>query len=473
MINEQTLIEIENLCKEFGKIPREKDLIKINIITSKYKLSNYIQKQFGISIWQDYFREKGYPLKGDLLLRGKYISVNKLSLNDLNFLVDEFKDRNGYFPVVIDFNNSNNLPCWEYTSNFLQHNNISINEFFDKPDQIHRIRNVRPQVYFYDKYIEKFKSYFIEKGYIGYGDLSNIDLPNANWLIKNCPNKEVKTYNQFIEWCGFKPHINISKEKAIEIIYLMQSELNRPICAEDFKNPQEGELGIRTVRRIWGETHIMQKELGLQITGKHADRYNINELKKSLNDLCDRILLNENRNIITYDEIRNYCNPSDVKTYERYFQDELKCSLRDYLKTIGFDLPKEGNGMNFTFNDGEKVRSQFEFYFSSYLRNNLNLQYNINYIRDVKYKTFTQCSKNSNCDYVINYKGRKIYVEVVGILKPEKKTTFRTDVYNSKSKEKYRHNLVDKENMFINAGLEYYILFTCDLNDEYLSKIFN
>ena len=58
MINEQTLIEIENLCKEYGKIPTVKDLIKRNIIISKYKLSNYMLKQFGISMWQNYFTEK-------------------------------------------------------------------------------------------------------------------------------------------------------------------------------------------------------------------------------------------------------------------------------------------------------------------------------------------------------------------------------------------------------------------------------
>lgn len=470
MINEEILTEIEKICKEQGNIPTEKYLISKKIITSKYKLTAYIKKNYNFNIWQNYFRDKGYSLKGDLLLNNKYVPVNKITLDNLYILIKQFENKNGYKPVVSDYNNSNNLPCWEFVSKLLKSNNISIKDFFDKPDKNHRKRVARAQVEFYDKYVDIFKQEFIKNGYINGDNLrnNNLGIPTPQWLANHCPDKKVKTYNQFIEWCGFKPNVNISKEKAIELIYKMQSKLDRPICAEDFINPKEGELGIRTIRRIWGETHIMQEELGLQITGKHADKYTKEEIIKLLDDFLDYILEKENRTIITYKDLRNYI-PLDIKTYTKY----LGCPIREYLLSKGFNMPNEGNGLNYCFKDGEKVRSQPELDFSNYIRNKLNLKYNIDYFRDVKYKTFTQCSKNSNCDYVVDYKGRKIYIEVVGMLKPEKKETFRTDIYNSKSKEKYRRNLVEKENMFIKAGLEYYILFTCDLNDEYLSRIFN
>ena len=460
---------IEDLCKELNRIPKNKELFNMKIVSNLNSINKYCKK-LGFKSLHEYLRSKGFKTSLDLVLNNKIISIKDVSLNDLYELVQIYVDKNNHYPTVIDFNNSNNLPCWETASKLLKKNNISIKEFFEEPDDINRKRTARAQVEFYDKYVDIFKQEFIKNGYINGDDLrnNNLGIPTPQWLVNHCPDKKVKTYNQFIEWCGFKPNVNISKQKAIEIIYEMQLKLTRPICAEDFKNPQEGELGIRTVRRIWGETHIMQKELGLQITGKHADKYTKEEIVKLLDDFLNQILEKENRNIITYKDLRSYI-PLDIKTYSRY----LDCPIREYLLNKGFDMPNEGNGLNYIFKDGEKVRSQPELEFSNYIRNILKLQYNIDYFRDVKYKTFTQCSKNSNCDYVIDYKGRKIYIEVVGILKPEKKTTFRTDIYNSKSKEKYRRNLVDKENMFINAGLEYYILFTCDLNDEYLSKIFN
>lgn len=470
-----TLLKIEELCKEFGNIPTGKSLIKRKIVISMYTLEFFIQKNFNISIWQDYFRLKGYPVKGDLLVNGKYITANKIILDDLNSLVANFKIEHGHMPNIIEFSNKNNLPCWETASKILKSNNINTKEFFEAPDKINRLRNPRPQVDYYNKYIEIFKNEFISKEYINAGDLSNntVELPTASWLVKYCPDKNVKTYSQFLEWCGFKPYVNISKEVATEIIYNMQSKLDRPISGEDFNNPKVGELGIRTVRRIWGEAWKMQQELGLTITGKHADKYTIQELKESINNICNTIYNNENRKIITYNDIKNNCIPGEISTYDRYFKKELGLSFREYLQSIGFDMPQSGNGMNYTFNDGEKVKSQIEYNFSLYLRNILNLKYNVDFQREVKYKTFTNCKNNCNCDYIIKYKNRIIYVEIAGMLKPEKKLTFKNDTYNSKSKEKYRRSLTAKEYMFIEAGLDYYILFSDDISDDILNEIFN
>ena len=56
----------------------------------------------------------------------------------------------------------------------------------------------------------------------------------------------------------------------------------------------------------------------------------------------------------------------------------------------------------------EKNKSQYELDFSLYLRNIVCLKYNINYYRDIKYKTFIKnYSKLMDCDYMIEYKGRK------------------------------------------------------------------
>lgn len=326
----------------------------------------------------------------------------------------------------------------------------------------------------YEFYVEKFKTIYLTNGRINSNQLTKnpYGLPTANWFIFNCPDKNVKTYNQFLSYCGFRPHISIPKNIAIDIIYKMQSKLDRPITTEDFKQPKKDEIGIRTIWRIWGSVWEMQKELGLEITGKHASKYTIDEITKSLINLCNNILEKEKRNIITYDDIKKY-GISAINIYQDYLKRDLGMNLRKYLNTIGFDLPQQGNGLNFIFKDGEKVKSQYEFFFSNYLKNTLQLEFFKDYFRDVKYKTFSNCDKNYNCDYVIYFNNRVIYIEVVGILKSEKKLTYKNEIYKHKSKEKYRKGLVEKENLLAESGLEYYILFPCDLNEEVYKQIFN
>jgi hypothetical protein len=406
----------------------------------------------------------------NLVLGEKIISNKDITKDILYDLVRVYIEKNQKCPRVEDFSNKNNLPCWETVSRILNNNKITINDFFL---YFGREDKSRSQIKFYNEYVNKFKNVFNNIGYIGTNDLlkNNYGLPTANWLIKYCPDKSVKTYDQFLVWCGFKPFYNIPKNIAIDIIYKMQSKLDSPICAKDFKNPKEGEIGIRTVINIWGEVWKMQKELGLTITGKHADKYSIDELKVKIINLCNKIYQDENRNIITYNDIKNKSSVA-INILQRYFKQYTNMALRDFINSLGFILPKEGNGMNFKFNDGEKVLSQYEFYFSNYLRNNLHLEYNKDYFRDIKYKTFSNCNKKINCDFVINYKGKTIYIEIIGMLKSEKKLSYRNDIYKSKSKEKYRKTLIEKEDLFIKEGLEYYFLFTEDLNNNYLNDIF-
>ena len=212
LITNDTLIEIEIICKENNIIPKGKYLIEKGIISSIYKLNSYIKNNYNIDNWQDYFREKGYKVKGDLLLNGNYKLVDKLSLDDLYILVKDFKNNNKHTPTVIDFNNFNNLPSWEFTSKLLKQNNVSVKEFLGEPDSINRFRRPRSQIEFYNKYVDIFKKEFNKIGYINGNDLNNnnMGLPTAQWLAKHCPDEKVKTYNQFIEWCGLKPFQNIS-----------------------------------------------------------------------------------------------------------------------------------------------------------------------------------------------------------------------------------------------------------------------
>ena len=62
------------------------------------------------------------------------------------------------------------------------------------------------------------------------------NLPDARWYVKNCPNESVKTWADFVDWCGFVVKgKNPTKEKVIKLIYKLQNETNHPLMYDDFR----------------------------------------------------------------------------------------------------------------------------------------------------------------------------------------------------------------------------------------------
>lgn len=464
--------KIIEMSKENNNIiPSNKEIFK-NIIPIT-TFSKHL-KDKGYMPWIDYFRNLGFHKKGDFKLKsGKYVPPEQLTLDNLYELFDIFKINNGYIADREHYNLKNNLPSWYIISRIINDNKLTLQDFFNN---MGRKKSPRSSKKDYQKYLSIFKDECINKkrALFSLEVDKNKNLPSMNWLVKNCPNENVKTYNDFIIWCGFIPHKNISKEVATNIIFQMQSKLNRPITAKDFDNPQVNEIGIKTIYRIWGETWIMQKELGLKITGKHQEKYTIDELKKNIINICNKVYNEENRKIIMYSDIqKSGIAPSKISTYNRYLKKE-KTTLREFIKSIGFTMTNEGMGLNYKFNDGEKVMSSYEYEFSKKLKQN-NLKYNKDYFRDVKYSTFIKgYTKMQNCDYVIHYDNRIIYIEIAGIIGRYKENFLNNiPITSSKSKEKYRLKLLKKEKMLKENNLEYYILFPSDLQEDFLMSVFN
>ena len=287
-------------------------------------------------------------------------------------------------------------------------------------------------------------------------------LPSSRWFITNCPNNGVKNYNQFIEWCGFKPNENISKGMAIQIILDMQSRITRPLMQDDFNNPKANEIGIRVIYRIWGSFNAMKAELGLEIIMEDMvnKSRNFKTLQMDIMKLCKNIYEKENRKIITLTDIDKNEDTLSSQTYTSIFK-QNNTTLREFLKSIGFSMVRAGRGLNYMFEDGEKVKSSYEYEFSRYLRETLGLEFNKDYVRDIKYKTFVkdEYKRRLDCDYIINYQGRTIYIEVTGLLRDYDKYYYEDRIINSKSKEKYRIKLMEKEKMLKENNLEYYLLF--------------
>jgi hypothetical protein len=334
-----------------------------------------------------------------------------------------------------------------------------------------------PNLEEYNLEVEKFKCISNELGRaIKYEEMKKYNLRSTRWYVKHSNNPKVTNFNEFIEFeVGMVPRYNLSKEKAIECILELQSKLGRPLMKKDLIGVKNNSIGQGALSHYWGGFNKMKEELGLEIVGKNLKEIErtIFIIKRDVVRMCAYILENENRYTITISDWKKLKGIVSFQSCQKWFIDNGS-SVREFINSIGFELVESGSGLNYFFeNDNEKVKSQFELEFTKMLRN-IELKYNIDYTKDVRYSKFIDNYRGMlDCDYVIKYKDRLIYVEIAGMLRDYKEWYINDKPLNSKSKEKYRLKLREKENMLKDAGLEYYILFPCDLNEDTYKKIFN
>ena len=329
----------------------------------------------------------------------------------------------------------------------------------------------------YDFYVKEYIRKSEEFGKpIACNDLKKeqFNLPDSRWFITHCPNKEVTTWAEFIDWCGFVAKGKIpSKEKTTNLIYRMQSELERPLVYDDFRGVGCYHPSIKVIKTYWGTINNMKKELGLEIIQESMiDRaLSKDDLDKMIENICIYIK-NDGRNFITTSEIdsnRDWLNADSLqRTAKKYYG----CNLQTLLENNGISLGKQGCGITFDFDDGERVTSQFEYIFSKYLRE-FGLKYGIDYLRNVKYSEFiTDYNEHMNCDYLIHTKDRDIFIEIAGVIDEYKRYFFEEkEITSRKSREKYRIKLSRKQEMLKKNNLHYYILFPCDLTKENIYNI--
>jgi transcription antitermination factor NusG len=80
-----------------------------------------------------------------------------------------------------------------------------------------------------------------------------------------------------------------------------------------------------------------------------------------------------------------------------------------------------------------------------------------------------------NCDYEIHFQGRIFYIELAGMLENTKhQECYKNNIsINSKSKEKYRLDLIKKKTILEKENLEYYILLKSEMNEDTYKNILN
>lgn len=124
----------------------------------------------------------------------------------------------------------------------------------------------------------------------------------------------------------------------------------------------------------------------------------------------------------------------------------------------------------FTFDDGEKTDSYYEYKLSTYLRS-LGLKYKKDYFRSIKYNDFYDKKSKMTCDYLIKFNDKQIYIEVAGLITNLNNEDWRVHNYTNKVNNEYRDKMILKEQIFKKNGLDYLFLFANEMNDDSFKDI--
>lgn len=463
---EDILNKIKEYCIKNNN--RYGTLKEMNISYDRPSLNYRSKKDYGVDTFDKLLRNIGYGAKGDLIVNNIFIQPEKLTVEDIKILIKEFINKFGKTPTNKDYSIINNLPSYSKFVKIIKNNNLNIKDFY-KENRL-QVDNKDKQNDKYNNYVLKLKQYILDTNTIPkFSELTKLGFPDGRWFVVHSNNKNVNNYNSFLEYeLKVKPRFYMSKEMAINIILRVYKDLGHSPTRKEL-NPY---VHMSIIKRIWGSTTNMKKELGLELTGSNNMNKHIafEDLKIILLKTCKK-LLNDRKDTITTDDISKNC-PVRYGTFENIFKSN-NTTVRSFLNMNGIKFQKAGVGYVYKFEDNEVTKSQFELVFTNKLRN-LGYQYNKDYLRDVRYKTFINKYEGLlDCDYEIRIKDRIIYIEVAGMLRDYKEKYKTPQLIPSKSKSKYAEKLNLKEKMFIDNKLEYFILFPSDLKEENLDKLFD
>lgn len=404
--------------------------------------------------------------KFEFEINEKSINGSDLTYDDIIYLYEKFKNDHGKIPTTKFLCSKYGLPTPKVLKYALKKYNKTINDIYV---ELHKYSNVRSIKEEYDNYVNEYKRISNEIGrYIKSGELTNNQwgLPSASWFVKNCPDKNIKNYNDFIKYCGYVP-FKKDKEYVSKKLISLQEELEREITQEDIKNL---DFSMIVVNRLWGSLSLAKEDLGM--INNNKKRFDFISIKTEFDNICNKII-SENRFLLTKKDFSNprYTDKKHgFKTYENVFI-ENGLDILDYIKSLDLKM-KDLN--YYRFEDGEGIRSSLEHFFSNYLRKN-GFRYKYDYVRDVPYKKFSSTERKLDCDYVITCNGGNVYIEVVGMITD--KSGWREDFYVNDNTREYQKNLLEKENLLTEAGLKYAFVFGEDLEyarlDKILGELFN
>ena len=163
---------------------------------------------------------------------GKKVLTTEITYEDLVMLYKQYIEKFNEVPVFSKCTLKNNMPQGRIINKIISNKGITYNDFLL---QFGKVSHVRTESKDYDYYVNRFIK-LCSDHVLKIQDLINNEygLPNANWFIKYCPDKNVKTYNDFIKWCGLKENNQaFDKNYISDCLVKLQNELQRPITQKD------------------------------------------------------------------------------------------------------------------------------------------------------------------------------------------------------------------------------------------------
>lgn len=408
-----------------------------------------------------------------LKVNGLEKKSTEINYEDLIWLYKDFERKYGRLPLTSEGKGKYNLPQQRIIKKILEENNITYNDFML---QFGKVSHVRADVKNYNSYITRFKEISNKLGRpLLSAELINnpYGLPSATWFVKNCPNKEVKTYDDFVIWLGCESHKQKrDKEEIAKKLIELEKELNRPITRNDITLQKTG-FSMIVINRIWGTLENCKKELNLLKTLPNQPKPFI-YYKNELDNILTYIKSNTERDFISWKDIENSkanTNHIEHKTFTKAFKRE-NIDIFVYIKSKGFMMNPSNFSFHYTFDDGERVVSAMEYDFSDFLKKQGYL-YKLDYQRDIMYKNyFIEEKTRMNCDYVLNVNGKNIFIEIAGIIH-NANNNWEFLTYSSKQEQGYQEKMKKKKKLLEDNQADYLFLFPEDFIDNKYIDIFN
>lgn len=402
------------------------------------------------------------------------VKSTEVTYDDLVILYNQYIETYGKVPTYTYCDLKHNMPQGRIINRVIADKGITYNDFLL---QFGKVSHVRTENKNYDIYVQRFIQTCKDLGRtLRQSELTNntYGLPNVGWLIKNCPNKEVKCYNDFVVWCGLESNkLEKDKDFVVNTLINLEKKLGRPILKEDISLEKTG-FSLIVLNRMFGGLGKAKEELGL-MKSVSAKPLPFEHYKNRLDDTLQKIRNDTDRDFISWYDIENPKyneNPLDHKTLTKAFNRE-GMDIFAYIKSKGFMMNPSSFSFHYTFDDGERVVSSMEYDFSEYLRS-LGFEYNKDYYRDVLYRTFSEEKTKMNCDYKIMIDGTPLYIEIAGIIHNCKDDSWRKHQYSSKKENEYRDKMLRKEQRLMESKQYFLFLFKSEMyNGEYKAILQN
>ena len=394
-------------------------------------------------------------------IKDKKVLTTEVTYEDLVILYQQYIDKYGKVPTFHTCDSKHNMPQGRIINKVIEKQGITYNDFLLQFGKVSHVRTENKENY--DKYVKRFKEVSEEIGHtLRANELINnpCGLPNQTWFVKNCPDKNVKTYNDFVKWCGYKSNkLEKDKEEVIKSLIELEKQLGRPITKNDIKTSTVG-FSLIVLTRMFGGLNKAKEEIGLMKTPPSVTPKPFEYYKNKIDKITDILKEKTDRDFITWGDIENikYDYPDlkcEHKTLTKAFNQQ-GIDIFAYIKTRGFLMSKNSLGKSYTFDDGERVMSAMEYDFSKFLRE-LGFEYKKTYFRDIKYSTFSDETTKINCDYKIMTNNKPLYIEIAGIIHGFE--DWRTHKYSSKRETEYQQKMLKKEKLLIDNNCQFIFLF--------------